>query len=377
VDALVFRLWPNGGQPAEGGVSLEAGPVTEVGGGPLASSQPDSTTLVVELPGGLAAGERIEVEVPYVLSVPGPVNDRVSRSEGSMRLGTFLPILGWEQGVGWTHEPAVSHFAEAVTSPTADYEVTITVPEGYDVLATGTSDAAGTWRAEAVRDFGASIGRFETATAEVALPEPVAVTVGVAEGVAASAQAYLDRVVPALEFFAFRYGPYPWDSFSLAITPDLGGGIEMPTHVMQGADTIGRTTPHEVAHQWFYGLVGNDQGRDPVLDEGLATYAEGRFEDTLSLFQSRPIPDDAVKRLDQPMTYWEEHQASYYRGVYVQGAVAVASLGEVSFVDCALRHYVAANRFSVATPADLIAAAEVVWPDAATRLAEYGLSSSP
>ena len=32
---------------------------------------------------------------------------------------------------------------------------------------------------------------------------------------------------------------------------------------------------HEVAHMWFYGMVGNSQFRDPWLDEAFASYAEG------------------------------------------------------------------------------------------------------
>jgi hypothetical protein len=374
VDRLVFRLWANGPRYAEVGTSIEVGAVHEVDGGALASRQPDPTTLEVDLPGGLSAGETVEVEVPYTLVVGGAANDRISRSPGAMRLGSFLPTLSWEPGVGWALEPPTGQFAESATSPTADYEVRLAVPAGYDVLATGTPSDGGTWRGTAVRDFAASIGRFEAVTAEVALPEPVAVTVGVHEGVAGSPQEYLDRVVASLEFLAIRYGAYPWDSFSLALTPDLSGGIEFPTHVMQGADTVGRTTSHEVAHQWFYALVGNDQGRDPVLDEGLASYGEACFEGTLSLFQQRTIPGDAVNRLDEPMTYWDDHQGSYYRGIYVQGAVAVASLGAPEWVDCGLRHYVAANRYGIATPADLIDAMEVVWPDhAAPRLAAYGL----
>jgi hypothetical protein len=373
VGRLVFRLWANGGRYAEAGTSIEVGEVTRAGGAVLPSARPDPTTLVVTVPQGLPAGETIEVAVPYRLEVGGPANDRISRSPGSMRLGSFLPTLSWEPGVGWATEPPTGQFAESATSPTADYEVSVSLPEGYDVLGTGAPGADGVWRGEAVRDFALSVGRFQTVSAQVDLPEPVTVVVGVHEGVAGSPQEYLDRVVASLEFLALRFGAYPWDTFSLALTPELSGGIEMPTHVMQGADTVGRTTPHEVAHQWFYGLVGNDQGRDPVLDEGLASYGEARFEDTLSLFQQRTIPEDAVNRLDQPMTYWDEHQGSYYRGIYVQGAAAVASLGETSWVDCALRHYVAANRYGIATPADLVEAMEVVWPDAAPRLAEYGL----
>jgi hypothetical protein len=374
VGRLVFRLWANGPRYAEAGTSIEVGEVTRAGGATLPSAQPDPTTLVVTVPGGLSAGETIEVAVPYHLVVGGPANDRISRSPGSMRLGSFLPTLSWEPGVGWATEPPTGQFAESATSPTADYSVSVSVPDGYDVLGTGAPGADGVWRGEAVRDFALSIGRFATVSAEVALPDPVTVVVGVHEGVPGSPQEYLDRVVGSLEFLALRFGAYPWDTFSLAITPDLSGGIEMPTHVMQGADTIGRTTPHEVAHQWFYGLVGNDQGRDPVLDEGLASYGEARYEDTLTLFQQRDVPDQAEGRLGEPMTFWDERQSAYYPGVYVQGAAAVASLGEVQWVDCALRHYVAANRYGIATPADLVEAMEVVWPDAATRLAPYGIT---
>ena len=31
---------------------------------------------------------------------------------------------------------------------------------------------------------------------------------------------------------------------------------------------------HEVAHMWFYGMVGNSQFRDPWLDEAFASWAE-------------------------------------------------------------------------------------------------------
>jgi aminopeptidase N len=165
--------------------------------------------------------------------------------------------------------------------------------------------------------------------------------------------------------------------YTVAITPNLSGGIEYPTHVMQGPNTIGRTTTHELGHQWFYGLVGDDQARDPWLDEGLASYAEARGENSLASFAQMAIPADARGKAGKPMTYWETHQASYYRGVYVQGANALASLGAVERVDCALRLYVARNAYRIARPADLVAAATTVFADAPTKLARFGITSNP
>ena len=144
----------------------------------------------------------------------------------------------------------------------------------------------------------------------------------------------------------------------------------------QGPGTIGRTTPHEVGHQWFYGLVGNDQGRDPMLDEGLATWAEVRADGGPGVLDES-VPADARGRAGAPMTYWDAHERSYYRGVYVQGAQAMAALGDPDQVDCGLRHYVAANAFTIARPVDLVAAMATVFPDAAATLEPFGVVAPP
>lgn len=370
-DRLVFRLWPNGPRAAEAGARLEAGPVFLGSSAPAPTEQPDPTTLVVPIPGGLDAGQRIEATVPWRLELPGAVKDRVANVDGAVRLGSFFPILAWEPGVGWAAEPPTTAFAEASSAPVADFSYAVDVPDGYQVLASGTLDQ-GRWIATAHRDIAISVGRFRIVEGVAGAPQPVQVRVGVLEGLDDDPAAYLDRVVRALTDYGRRYGPYPYESFSLALTPGLTGGIEYPGHVMQGPGSIGRTTPHEVAHQWFYGLVGNDQGRDPWLDEGLASWAEARFEGTLDDFAAKDIPADAEGRTGQAMTFWESRQSSYYRGVYVQGALALRSLGDADLVDCALRLYVAERSFGIATPDDLVAALRQVFPDADASLARFG-----
>ena len=371
-DRLVFRLWPNGPRASAGGARLDVGSVT-IGGRAVATTAPDVTTLVIHPDGGVPAGTAVEVTVPWQLRVPGPVQDRISRNGDALRLGSFFPILAWEPGMGWATEPAVAGFAEASTAQTADFDLTVTVPAGYGVLASGVSDRPGHWTATAMRDVALSVGRFEVATATARAPEPVAVSVGVHAGVEESPEVYLERVVASLEDFARRFGAYPWPTFTLALTPALDGGIEYPGHVMQGPGTLERTTSHEVAHQWFYALVGNNQGRDPWLDEGLATWAEFRFEGGLETLGGLPLPPDARGRVAEPMTYWNSHRASYYEGVYLQGAQAVGGLGDPELVDCALRVYVAVNAHRIARPPDLVRAAAAVFPGAAETLAGRGV----
>ncbi|HEV2070151.1 MAG TPA: M1 family aminopeptidase [Acidimicrobiales bacterium] len=370
-DRLVFRLWPNGPRSAAAGAHLEAGPVFLGAAVPVPTEAPDPTTLVVPLQAPLAAGDEIEATVPWTLTLPGASNDRLARQGEAVRLGSFFPILAWEPGVGWATDPPTSAFAEASTTPVADFSYSVSVPDGLTVLASGVQDGE-RWRAVAVRDVGVSIGRFRTAEAVTSTPRPVAVTVGVHEGVAGDPRAYLERVVRALEAFSRRFGPLPYPTYSVALTPALSGGIEYPGHVMQGPDTMGRTLSHEVAHMWFYALVGNNQAVDPWLDEGLATWAEAHFEGTLDGVVARSIPAAGRNRVGEPMTYWEDHQDAYYRSVYVQGAQALSALGDPEAVDCALRIYAATSAFAIARPGNLLEALRRVFPDADATLAGFG-----
>jgi len=272
--------------------------------------------------------------------------------------------------VGWATDPPTAVHAEAATSPVANYVLTITVPPGYDVLGSGERRADGRWLADAVRDVAYSVGHFRTREAQVGGTH---IMVGVDASVDDDPDRYFQLTVDAFRNYTSRFGRYPWVTYTAAVLPGFDGGIEFPTHVMHGSGSADRSIVHEVAHQWFYSLIGNDQGRDPWIDEGLASYAEFVEIDSLARNSAVVMPADAAGRAGDPMTYWDHHESSYYRGVYVQAAVAVASLGSVDEVDCALRQYVAHDAFRITTPADFFAAIAPVFPDAPARLAPYGL----
>ena len=363
IDRVVVRLWANSPR-----ITRAGGRIDMVAFG---LEQPEPTRVV--LPRAAKAGERVTVDGAFRLTLPtSPTNDRVWRSGDAVRLGSFLPVIAWEPGVGWQEQPPTSGFAEASTSVPADFKVTVSgVPEGVSVLATGVRQGD-SWLASGVPEWAMSLGRFTIESRDV---DGIAVSVGVEASVQETPARYLDKVARSMQRFSVLYGPYPWPTYTLAITPALGGGIEYPMHVMQGPGTIGRTTSHEVAHMWFYGLVSTNQGRDPWIDEGLATWAEGRFEGTTGELMSRSIPDDGRGRAGEPMTYWESRQSSYYRSVYVQGAQAAGALAPASpdAVDCALRHLVARQAFEVTSPQELAAAIAPVFPNARDVFARFGI----
>jgi aminopeptidase N len=185
---------------------------------------------------------------------------------------------------------------------------------------------------------------------------------------------YRRDVIRALEALARLYGPYPWPSFNLALSPNLeGSGIEYPTFVMQGADSDGLVTTHEVAHMWFYSLVGSNPAREPWLDEGLTTYAQARVDGRVEEFAAAETPAAVRNRLGAGMRFWDRHQDDYFSGAYLQGVKALAAIGPKGAVDCGLRDYVAQNAYDIADSGDLLAALEPILPRAARVLDRFGV----
>ena len=367
---LVFRLWPNGPLQAREGAHLSVSGV-RLGGRPVAAALPDPTTLVIRSGGGVrgrADGARRDA-LPAA-PARGAVADRLARVGSAVRLGSFFPIMPWEPGVGWDTDPPTTSLAETSSSPTADFAVRVRVPAGLSAVATGV--ASGRRGMAGARACATS--RLRSGGSGPRPPWPtrrgrVRVVAAVARGVAVSPAAVAAEVRADLGSLSRRFGPYPWPDLHVAVMPGQSSlGIEYPTMIFLGTGTAGALTTHEVAHQWFYSLVGNDQARDPVLDEGLATYAMGTF------FAGVPVVGRLLRRTGEPMTFWDRlPYRDYQLGVYVDGARAVRSLGPPRLVDCALRAYVARNAYGIATQAGLVAALATVIPSAPARLRRFGI----
>jgi hypothetical protein len=96
------------------------------------------------------------------------------------------------------------------------------------------------------------------------------------------AQAELDAARTYVAAYAALVGPYPLASLRVAETglQPVFAGMEYPGLVFVSTGLQSRATAatlhgvvaHEVAHQWFYGLLGDDEFSDPWLDEAFATY---------------------------------------------------------------------------------------------------------
>jgi hypothetical protein len=370
-DRIVFRLWPNMPVQSALGSRLTVRNV-RVNGTAVDTTEPDPTTLVLERP--LGGAERVAVSMRWTLQLPRRPTDRLAATSSGVRLSSFFPLLAWS-GSDWALDPPARQM-ETWTSPTADFDVRIKTAKGMRVFATGATVGKEHWRATAVRDFVVDASRhFKVARRVVHAPAPVIVTVA-AESDLVFLGTYLETASKALVAYSKRYAPYPWRTFTVVITADsLSLGFEYPTLVFLSSDLPGFVAAHETAHQWFYSLVGNDQARDPWLDEALAEWATARFGDSVAAEAATPIPAEVVDRLGESMSFWGPlpFRPFVWDGIYMQGVKALASFGDDERVDCALRAYVHSNAYRVAVPRDLLDALNPFFPNAERVLTGYGV----
>jgi Peptidase family M1 domain len=107
-------------------------------------------------------------------------------------------------------------------------------------------------------------------------------------------------------------------------------GMEYPELVfsLPIADVI----THEVAHQWWYGLVGNNQFAEPWLDESFASYAHERLHPATNLCRpGRPYalvdPSRRGVPLDADMALFESAPGiTIGEVVYGAGSCALQTL---------------------------------------------------
>jgi hypothetical protein len=373
---LVFRLWAAAPRPRARGGGIDVTRVV-VDGVLRQPRRPSPTLLRIPLAGKTAAGRPVSIALTWRLRPTG-ADDRLGVRGQTAWFGSGLPLLAWARGRGWATDPETAAFAEATTSEVMELRsLSVTRARGLAVLATGAqvSDDGRTavFRARALRDLLVATGPFRTASSTAGSKQ---VQVGVSPGLPDSPAVVAREMARALTAHASRFGVFPYERLAVAVVPDLRGGVEYPGAVLLGSGQAqgDATGSHEVAHEWWYGLVGANQARDPWLDEAFATYAEGLDRGTAAArYRATSIPADGRRRVGAPMTYWEG-RSSYYRSVYVQGATMLLeardAAGAAAF-DRAIGCHVRRNAHRVTTPADVEASLRHL-PRAVEVLRRYG-----
>lgn len=301
-------------------------------------AQEDNSVLFVVLKAPLAPGESTEIQFKYQAPIPeGAFRYRyakINEDKGLLfELANFYPILCIYENGAWRYDPFF-YEGECFYSKCADYSVTLALPEEYTVVASGIEEKGNadngvrTWtiKAENMRDVGITASNC-VAFLEKAF-EGVQIRCYYFNNEAAKNQAglMLDTAVNSMEFFTQNIGGYPYQTLDVVMTNDLIGAIEFPAYVRVGdysangqndssgymTDLIIENTAHEVAHQWFYAVVGNNGYEEPWLDESFASFCALAYQ-TKNL-----TAQELEERVSRERSYLQENDETYLNLSYAE-----------------------------------------------------------
>ncbi|MDX3638514.1 M1 family metallopeptidase [Streptomyces sp. MB09-02B] len=369
---VYLRLWGNGEDRCGSPGAPAPVTVSNVDGGTPGPLTVRCTALRIALPGPLGHGEWTSVAFDVSLTVPDR-NARFGREGAHRFLGNALPVLAVHDAQGWHLDPYVA-LGESFYALASDFRVRLDHPTALKVPATGRTQALPGDRgrtvtlsvAHRVRDFAWAAGPFRTATETT--PGGIRVkSYWASDTPAEGVRLNRTDAVAAIDRFGEEYGRYPYGEIDLVMTSGFGGGMEYPGLVLVGTTEEGGAVVHEVAHQWWYGIVGNDEYASPWLDESFAQYANARFYgwETRDCWSEVHWPSDSAA-LTNSMGYWSEHRDEYHL-IYAAGPCALADLERTLGADTMarlLRRYAEDHWYGVSTtPAFKRAAQEVTDED--------------
>lgn len=361
----------------------------------------------------------------------------LARGDNITSLANFYPVLARRTGSQWlrTDSGSVGDFG---SDDLSNVHAVIDAPEAWVVAASGTAvraDAANGRRrhevmAPAVRDFAVMAGpTLRVSTRRVNDVEVRSIYLP--EHQLAGTQA-LDVAAASLAVFEQRFGPYPYVDLDVVEAPLVGGagGVEFSGLVtvasmfyrgvtdaqsrggsnnggglggllggLSGLGSLGDpsavlgqmlpsmlefVTAHEVAHQYWHGLVGSDSRDHPFIDESLAQwsaayYIESRYGAERARrdadmqvrmnYQFMRMMNHADGAVDRPASAFS-NPVVYAGLVYGKGPYLYNALREAAGDDAffrAVRRYVDAWRFRVAPANGFVDALAAETPANASR----------
>lgn len=243
----------------------------------------DKDFLKVELSSPLEIGSSINLTFTYNVQLPN-INHRFGYGNNTINCANFYPILCvYEED--WVKEP-YNYNGDPFYSYMANYNVNLTAPSNLILATTGEiksiqeeeNKKSYSINALAVRDYA-----FVLSEKFGVLEEQVGKTnVKYYYYDEENPEEFLKACVDSLNTFNELFGEYPYSTLSVVKSNFVHGGMEYPNLVLISDDTTEKADyinviVHEIAHQWWYGIVGNDEFRFGWLDEGLTEYSTNLF----------------------------------------------------------------------------------------------------
>jgi hypothetical protein len=358
---------------------------TSAEGESIDSATLDATRLTVPLTEKLGPACEIIVKLAFTLQLPSILDSYGGRwgylgySPRQTNLGQWLPTMAIYQGGGNWYIPREYNIGEQTVPMAADYDLALTVlnaPVGLQAAGPGETaqpeDNMWIFKLPHSRDLSISLSAGFQVTSAMAgevlvevyyFPETAPAGLNPAGHALSTAQ-------KSLILFGQNYGKYPYERLVI-VEGDFPDGMEFTGMVFvseawfrtwsgNNNDWLTIITTHEVAHQWWYALVANDQGINPYLDEALATYSELLFFERTDpdkvnwWWDFRVLRHPSEDPVDSPIYNFTAFRG-YIDAVYLRGVLMLQNVretvGDAAFFAW-LKTYATDNTGRIATPLD-------------------------
>lgn len=297
----------------------------------------DRTVLAVPLDAPVLPGETLEIDVAWTARVPRTFA-RTGRIGQYYFIAQWFPKLGVFQDSGeWNAHQF--HAATEFFSDFGVYDVSLTVPKGWTVGATGVGTAAApegdtreTHRfvAEDVHDFAWTTSPDFVERVEPfehpGLP-PVTMRLLLQPDHIKQADRHFTATRAALRYYGEWFGAYPYSHITIVdpvtpVNPDVQGGstggMEYPMLFTAGTRNWAplnglqpeSVTIHEAGHQFWYGIVATNEFEHAWMDEGFNTYSTARV-----IEEGLPKQYVAVERYFGGFVPWAVADAPWSRAI--------------------------------------------------------------
>jgi hypothetical protein len=290
-------------------------------GGEAANATIDDQNIIVTLPVPLEDSQQVSVTIVYAAWFGGTTGNKqwlFAKVDGVASAYRWIPWLSKAYSfITPTYgEPFVTKVSDEV-------RVSITPDRAMSIATSGRRTGEGTgltqtFVAQKVRDF--NFAASPNYVEHTQTWGDVSITYHIIKLPLAKLKTW---TIASFDRFSQRVGPYPYSHFTVAEVP-TGPSMESPGHIWITQKAIARgtvkyLTVHETAHQWFYGILGNDQATEPFADEAMAEFLT---RDLIGHRSSRC----AQSVLDRHV--YDYSSGCYYEVIYVQGDIYIHAYRE-------------------------------------------------
>jgi hypothetical protein len=354
----------------------------------------------IDLPQILLPGEKIKISTPFKVKLP-KVFSRLGYSNQTFYISQWYPKPAVYDIKGWHPQPYLDQ--GEFYSEFGSYDVSITLPKSYILLATGncaneneeqwwsnlaknenSSEIANPSIEELktirfvennVHDFAwfadknwvLSVDSFQYSNSD-SIIKIITAYFPEQQSKWKNSTAYLKKT---LQLYGEQIGKYPYKTIK-AVEGNMyaGSGMEYPTITIidkSASDYLPSVLSHEAGHNWFYGILGSNERAHPWMDEGLNSFYEDKVVDIINpknkssidvLLEQRLLFQQQSVNRDQSVLLNSENYSSpnYGLDVYKKAALYFKHLEQYLGVDTfklAMQHYYDKWKFKHPQPEDL------------------------